>query len=152
MIYRRRNVKAFASGTKVAPEKTRMEIEAVLIRYGATGFGYMTQDAEDGALRARIQFMAHARMIRFDLNLPARSAKFRSENNHAAEVRRLWRALLLAIKAKLELVNSGIGLFESEFMAHIVMPDGKTVGEHAIPAIAQAYATGKPVALLGTGA
>jgi hypothetical protein len=44
-----------------------------------------------------------------------------------------WRALVLAIKAKLEAVEAGITTFETEFLAHIVLPDGRTVGEHAIP-------------------
>jgi hypothetical protein len=54
----------------------------------------------------------------------------------------------LVIKAKLEAVESGIACFEEEFMAHIVLPDGRTVGEHVIPGIAQAYETGNVPALL----
>jgi hypothetical protein len=54
----------------------------------------------------------------------------------------------LAIKAKLEAVEQGITEFESEFMAHIVMPDGKTVGHHVLPQISAAYSTGKMPKLL----
>lgn len=57
--------------------------------------------------------------------------------------RQRWRALALVIKAKLEAVESGISEFEDEFMANIVMPDGKTVSQMARPAIAKAYATGQ---------
>jgi hypothetical protein len=35
-----------------------------------------------------------------------------------------WRALALAIKA----VESGIATFEEEFLAHIALPNGSTVG------------------------
>jgi hypothetical protein len=63
-------------------------------------------------------------------------------------VRRLWRALLLAIKAKLEVVESGLAIFEEEFLSNIVMPDGCTVGEHARPWIAEAYETGRVKGLL----
>jgi hypothetical protein len=151
----------FAEGTTVSPEKTRAEIETVLNRYGAEGFGYYTE-----ARRARIQFKAKGRQIRFDLQLPDPSSKaFWQKPGNAwgrrtdaqaqaaweAEVRRLWRALLLAIKAKLELVTSGISVFEEEFLAHIVMPDGRTVGEHALPAVARAYELGQAVALLPAG-
>ena len=61
---------------------------------------------------------------------------------------RVATALALVVKAKLEAVQSGIVGFEDEFMAHIVMPDGKTVAEHARPLIASAYETGKVPALL----
>jgi hypothetical protein len=64
------------------------------------------------------------------------------------EVRRRWRALGLVIKAKLESVESGIETFESAFMANIVMPDGKTFGKYAGPAIESAYSTGKVPLLL----
>jgi len=67
---------------------------------------------------------------------------------HQQEVRRRWRALALAVKAKLEVVASGIVGFDSEFMPYIVMPDGKTVAEHVSPSIAEAYAGGKMKALL----
>lgn len=59
-----------------------------------------------------------------------------------------WRALALAIKAKLEAVSVGITTFEDEFMAHIVMPDGMTVGQHVRPRIAAAYESGQVTPLL----
>jgi len=51
--------------------------------------------------------------------------------------RQRWRALALAIKAKLEAVESGITGFEEEFLSHIIMADGKTIGEHIVPQVAQ---------------
>ena len=62
--------------------------------------------------------------------------------------RQRWRALLLVIKAKLEAVESEITEFESEFLAHIVMPDGATIAEHTLPMISKAYETGKMPKLL----
>jgi len=134
-----------------------MEIEQTLMRYGATGFAF----ASSGP-RRRIEFAAHERHVRFELNLPALdddrfigsrdgrqgpSDRVRLER-WKAEERRLWRALLLGIKAKLEVVASGMAIFEEEFLANIVMPDGRTAGQHAIPAIAKAYQTGRVVGLL----
>jgi hypothetical protein len=46
-----------------------------------------------------------------------------------AEERRLWRCLLISIKAKLEAVGSGIATFDEEFLAHIVTPDNDTIYE-----------------------
>jgi len=54
----------------------------------------------------------------------------------------------LVIKAKLEAVESGISVFEDEFMANIVMPDGRTVSEHVRPRIATAYESGEMPPLL----
>ncbi len=56
--------------------------------------------------------------------------------------RQRWRALLLVLKAKLEAVESKIATFESEFLSHIVLPDDRTVAQHVMPLIAQAYETG----------
>jgi hypothetical protein len=64
-------------------------------------------------------------------------------------VRQKWRALALAIKAKLEAVASGITEFESEFLSHIVLPDGRSVGDWMRPQIATAYANHNMPPLLG---
>lgn len=63
--------------------------------------------------------------------------------------RQKWRCLALAIKAKLEAVESGIATFEEEFMSHIILPDGKTVGQFMKPQIEAAYASGTMPKLLG---
>jgi hypothetical protein len=47
--------------------------------------------------------------------------------------RQVWRALLLAIKAKLEVVESGIATVEEEFMPYIVTPDGRCLKDHLVP-------------------
>ena len=60
----------------------------------------------------------------------------------------MWRALALSIKAKLVGVDDGIETFEQAFMAHVVMPDGLTLGDHVTPKIAAAYESGKMPALL----
>jgi len=149
---------SFAEGTSVPIERSKAEIESMLIRYGAEQFVSWWGESE-----ARIQFRAKGRIVRFCLPIPAKDEKrFTQHARYAskrrtegeamkaweAELRRLWRALALVVKAKLEAVQSGIVGFEDEFMAHIVMPDGKTVAEHARPMIAVAYDTGKVAALL----
>lgn len=52
------------------------------------------------------------------------------------------RCLLLAIRAKLEAVETGISTIESEFMAFVVMPNGQTIGERLTPMLTEARATG----------
>lgn len=150
----------YASKTQVSSEKSRMEIEQTLTRYGATHFAYMS-DPE----RAAIGFQAANRRVRFVLPLPdPKSREFTHTPGRdqirkpAAQreaynqgVRSRWRSLALCIKAKLEAVESGITTFEDEFLAHTVMPDGRTVSEHTLPMIANAYETGETPPLLSYG-
>jgi hypothetical protein len=74
------------------------------------------------------------------------------EQAHSQEIRQRWRALLLVIKAKLEAVESGITTFEQEFLAHLVMANGETVGDWAMPQVEAMYKTGNmPPLLPGIG-
>ena len=134
----------FAETTKVPVERTKQEIEVALKRYGADQF---ISGWEHG--RAMLGFRAQDRMIRFELTLPTDDPRRRERI--AQETRQRWRALLLVIKAKLEAVESEISTFESEFLAHIVLPNNRTVAQELIPQIADAYKTKKMPLLLGSG-
>src|ERR1022692_993265 len=144
----------YAQDTTVSVEKSKGEIERLLTRYGATEFasGWRSE-------KAMIQFRMKGRWIRFVLPLPKKEdfrstpSGRRSRNEGATLIafeqgcRQRWRALTLSIKAKLESAESGIEEFDTAFMGQIVMPDGKTMQETALPLIAKAYETGKmPVA------
>lgn len=144
----------YAENTEVTSDKSRMEIERTLVRYGADQFMYGWQDTS-----AVIAFRKDGRHIRFVLPLPSRedpefceykqgSVTFRRveteiQKRYEQAVRQRWRALALVVKAKLEAVESGISLFEDEFMANIVLPDGKLVGDWMRPQIEQVYLSGK---------
>jgi hypothetical protein len=105
---------------------------------------------------ASIQFRASERHVRFTLTLPKSSddefqwtpaRKKRRKPEQVLEAweqacRQRWRALALCIKAKLEAVECGE--FEDEFLAHIVMPGGETLGRLMKPQIEEAYLTGEP--------
>ena len=150
----------YASKTKVSSDKSKREIERTLTRYGATEFMYGTK-----AAWAVIAFKMLGRQIRFMLPLPDRNdAEFTeymqgnkvylrvpsaADNLYEQAIRQKWRALALVIKAKLEACESGIAEFEDEFLAYVVLPNGKTMGEFARPQIAHAYDTGTMPPLLG---
>lgn len=128
----------YAERTKVPVDQTKTEIERALARYGASHFAYFSEPE-----RAIIIFHAHERRLRFDLPLPA------GERDADQKIRRQkWRALLLCVKAKLESVQSKIETFEEAFLAHVVMPDGFTVGQHTSSRIAAAYKSGEMQPLL----
>ncbi len=142
----------YAKDTSVSSEKSQAEIRKIITRYGATKFAFL----EEGE-RAAIMFEVADRRIRFVLPLPDpndeqffRIARRYERRSTAAArqkweqaCRQRWRALALAIKAKLEVVESGIATFEEEFLAYVVMPDGVTVGQHVLPNVERAYTTGR---------
>lgn len=145
---------AYAAETEVSVERTRAEIERMLERFGATAQAVMQEQA-----RAVVVFEARDLRIRFNLPLPStvdaattETGRVRSANAVAAKLvqmrRSRWRALMLVIKAKIEAVESEIETFEESFLSHVVMGDGRTVGEHTIPAIQTSYRTGALVPLL----
>ena len=145
----------YAANTSVSSERSKAEIERMLTRYGATSFASGWQHDQ-----AVIQFHMRERRLKFVLPLPSKTVKEFTHSTRGPRseadayklwekaTRQRWRALALVVKAKLEAVETNISSFEAEFLAHIVMPDGKTVAEHARPMIAQAYKSGKVTALL----
>lgn len=132
----------FAVDTKVPVNQTRMEIETTLAKFGASSFAFASQPG-----KATIMFECMERRVRFELPLP----KGHSEANTAKIHREKWRALFLSIKAKLVSVDTEIESFEEAFLAHVILADGSTVGEHSRPAIEQQYKSGKMSPLLLSG-
>ena len=135
----------FAEGTEVSADKSRAEIERLLIRHGANGFMSAWGD-EGGKQVSFIQFTLLGRMLRYRVVRPhASHPDYQKATNpiRAAEREfwRRWRALLLILKAKLEMVASGDVEFDHEFMADIMLPDGKTVWYSMMPQIEKAYLT-----------
>lgn len=147
----------YAENTSVSSDKSRSEIERTLARYGADEFAYGW-----ASIGATVGFRMNDRYVKFHLPMPDREEKRfthtpaknqrRSPSQIEAEyekaVRQRWRALALVIKAKLEAVESGITVFEDEFMAHIMLPNGQTVGNWMRPQIETAYQSGNMPTLL----
>lgn len=115
-------MRKYAEGTTVAVTRTREEIERLVRKYGAAAFA---GGWEHGS--ASVSFTMSGRHVRFRLDLtPDRN---KSQAQREREEQRRWRCLLLAIKAKLEVVQTGIATFDEEFLAHVVMPDDLTIWE-----------------------
>lgn len=139
---------SYAENTSVPVDRSRAEIEKTLQRYGANQFMYGYDEQH-----AMLAFLMAGRQVRFILPMPDKDdpkfaltptgRKRRDPNAMLAEYekaqRQRWRALALVIKAKLEAVESGITVFEDEFLAHIVLPDGSTAGDWMRPQIEKAY-------------
>jgi len=132
----------YAQDTKVPIAQSRAEIERLLDRHKAKQYG----TAVDYDIRqARVQFRLHDRIVRFVIALPD-PTKYKGERLAKAE-RQKWRALLLVIKAKLEAVENLISTFEEEFLAHIVLPNDRTVADYVIPQVTAMYKSGAMLAL-----
>lgn len=150
----------YAAGTAVSSSRSRDEIERTLTRYGATQFMYGWDQTA-----AIVGFIARDRQIRFVLPMPDRTAREfthtptrdtprsqpQAEAAYEQAVKQRWRALALVIKAKLEAIEAGISTFEDEFAMHIVLPDGRQVRDHVVPAIEHAYTTGSVTPMLAIG-
>lgn len=146
----------YATNTNVPVEKSRLEIERVLGKYNADRFAYATEGN-----KALIRFGFNGRMMQYILILPDKNEKefiYHSRGRRTPEAalaqwelacRQKWRALLIGIKGKLEMVESGITSIEEEFAPQTVMPNGQTLFEWVQPQIEQAYLDGKmPTQLL----
>lgn len=126
----------YAEGTSVAVEKSLGEIVTLIKKAGAER---VMQIEEPEGLT--VQFFLHERMIKFQVRLP----KWQDMPTHdgrrsmlpdakrrdiaAQRSKQRARALLLAIKAKLESVASEVETFEEAFLSNVVMANGQTVYE-----------------------
>jgi hypothetical protein len=153
---------SYAARTEVPVDRSKVEIERTLERYGATEFVYGVRPDV-----AMVGFVLKGRHIKFNLPLPSKNdEKFRKtavgRQRHVRadslalqdwerDCRQRWRALALAIKAKLEAVESGIATIEDEFLGYMVLPSGETFSEWARPQLG-ALASKMPTKLLGAGA
>jgi len=147
----------YASNTQVSEGRSRAEIERLLAKFGADGFGYYAKGTD-----AKIAFEYREIHCQLSVPLPDRNdPKFtqtpstgrrRTEsqafNDWQREVRRRWRSLCLVVKAMLVGVEDGVLTFEQAFMPYIVMGDGLTIYQHALPYLQNALTGGQMPATL----
>ena len=115
--------------------------------------------------RGIIAFRLEGRPIRMNLPLPdpeefshyeragtpIRRTEEAARSAHEQAERQAWRALLLIVRAKLEAVESGITTVEEEFLAHMVLPAGDTIGERVLPQMDEAMRSGRLPGILPEG-
>lgn len=143
----------YAKGTSVSIDKSKAAIEKMLGGYGCTQFSSGWANV-DGQHFAHVSFQHGETSIMLGLPMPnpnefafwpLRRGQWQQrkrtvaqiEEAYEAEKRRRWRSLLLVIKAKLEAVDCGISTLEREFLADVVLPNGRTLGEWAVPKLAE---------------
>jgi hypothetical protein len=139
----------YAQDTKTSVDQSRREIEGLLQRYGAAGFGYGWDRREEkngdvSGLReyATIAFRFGTRHIQLHIPMPVESELGGKRSMKLAQ-RERWRAVVLVVRAKLEAVRSGISTLDEEFLANVVTKDGRTVGQILIPRMSEAVEAGR---------
>lgn len=131
----------YAEGTSVPVGKTKDELDRLLTRAGAS---QTVMGADRSRKRILIGFSLDGRQYRLYAATAGRGPRSAPEQVE----REAWRALLLIVKAKLEVARSGYSSIESEFLGNIVLPNGQTVAEDVLPKIAEAYESGHMPLLL----
>lgn len=128
-------VRRYAQDTKVDVGASKAELTTILRRAGA-GQMLMGDDAERRLIL--LGFSLGGRQYRLSASTERPSRRCDAEQLE----REAWRALVLIVKAKLEVVAMGQSSVEEEFLANLVLPSGDTVGSDVLPKIKQAYETG----------
>lgn len=125
----------YAENTKVTVEKSRQEIEALVKKNGGKNFCYLSSNESEVFVFEKLN-----RRVKFKIEKPERSNfnhKLHPSESQSAEYRRLFRVLLLRLKAKFESVNSSEITFDEEFLANIVDNTGATVWEAIKPTLVE---------------
>ncbi len=130
----------YAAKTDVSEGRSREQIERLLGEHGADGFMYGWSMSEG----SRLEFSMEGRHVRFvlpplneqDFGQTA-TGRVRSTNSVLTELnqakRQQMRALFLVVRAKLEAIESHISSFDNEFLAFIVGPNNRTIGDQLVP-------------------
>lgn len=137
---------SYAKNTTVSEHKTLAQIQKMLVLFGVDEFGHVSRQHE-----AIISCTYKGIRIEMSISLPARDDKQFTETptgqprcESAAlkewekEVRRKWRALYLVIKGLLVGIADGVLDFNEAFLSWIVLVNGVTVYQKALPYIEEA--------------
>ena len=148
----------YARQTAVTSDRTIGQIQKLVERFGADTFAFAVNQKS-----GMVSFAYAGRVVRFEVSLPdAASDEFgltptgAERSSDAARklweqaCRSKWRSLYLLIKALLVAVEDGIIDFDRAFFHDIVMPDGRTVGQHLLPDVQKAITSRDRAPLLLT--
>lgn len=121
---RTENSKSFIN-TRVAPAKTRQQINSLLRQKGAVAVRSTEGESPNrpGKDYYAIEF------IHGEQRLAARVSVSFDKDSPSAE-RQAMRAMYWHLKSKFEAIEHGIEDFAAAFMPYLITDDGKTVAEH----------------------
>lgn len=131
----------YAKGTAVPVERSRAELVKILEKAGAT----RCMIGNDGS-KAVAFFELKQRPIRITWEMPtaadrqfthlhpenkwsSKRSDLQAKKLYEQSIREKWRALILIVKAKLEIIEAGHSTVDKEFLADVVLPSSQTVHE-----------------------
>ncbi len=133
----------YAASTDVVPERSVEEIRKYAQRRGAEEFTFAM-----GSRGGVVRFFIGGRPVQFVAEFPTDvdGTKFRNKREVAEqEYARRWRVVLLKIKTAFEVWQEGEeSTVEEAFLAHLMLPDGTTVGQRAIEQLDGIYEGRRP--------
>lgn len=142
----------YAQGTSVPIDRSRSEIERIIVRYGAAKYGTWSEPG-----KAIVQFETkNGRQVQIPVPMPSDKDVPRGTRDRAkwidGEMRRRWRVLVITLKAMLEAVESKLFTFDQVFLSHMVIPGtAETLGSKLIPRLPALYSgTSLPALLMDT--
>lgn len=97
----------YAKTTKVPVNRSRLELEDILERYGADQIGVLRGDGITS-----VGFRIDGRIYRFDIVMPEDDEKLH---------RQRWRVLIKIVQFKIEAIECGLSTFEEQFMPDLVV-------------------------------
>lgn len=113
----------YAEKTQVPISRSRVQIENELTRYGIQEYGIGHSPRGTGII-----FRHNSKVYKMNVNEPNED-EFDTQQKLEQAKRSRWRLLLLCVKAKLNLIQSGQSSFEDEFLAYMALPDGSTMAD-----------------------
>jgi len=144
---------SYAAGTSVPVERSKAEIEKLLRSRGASRYGVVSKEDEG---RAFVGFTLDGASFRFEVPLPTlREATAKPRRRlppgklREQMMRERWRAVVLLIKAKLEMVALGMSSVEQQFFSDMILPSGRTTRETMADLIRRGLADDAPPQLPG---
>ena len=126
----------YAADTRVPVSNSRDELYRTLARYGAT-----ETLLHETATGLRVGFILGGLRIAFPFALPDR-ADYETSAAYERELRRRWRVLILVLKGRFESIENEGETVEASFLPYLMLPDGSTVADEAVPRVQAAYRSG----------
>jgi hypothetical protein len=131
----------YAKGTSVSVSSSQQEIGRVLTRYEIDTYRF---GQEPGW--AVLEFFMAGFPVRIGVPIPPAPTEDKVYNGRTGrwvqtrpkweqDVKERWRGLVLLLKANLEAVEMGLVSVEQAFMPFLVLKDGRTLGDVALPTI-----------------
>lgn len=127
-----------------AGDKAIGEMQKILRTFGCQKFGYMLDDAEGSLL---VQFEYRGRQVSVKASMKGYAAAWLKEHPHTSRMRKtkaqhesealdvasvaVFSILRDWIKGQIVAIETGVLSFEGAFLGQIMLPNGKTILEHA---------------------